>query len=150
LKEEITLKKRIIIIASALAVFGGIAVAAYAAYDVGGSSPPSGFTSGTAVDLAVDPDEADLNNILPGEMKTMDVYITNNNPVPVKVTGLTATFNDGGACAFTVTNVNSYWYPLAAWATASDALNVAMGDAALTCEGNAGLQVTATATGTMP
>ncbi len=144
------MKKRIIIIGAALAVFAGIAVVAYAAYDVTGSSPPSGFASGTAADLAVDPDEADLNGILPGQTKLMDVTVTNGNPVPATVTGLTAAFNDGGVCAFTVAAVNAYPYALGAGASAADALNVTMGNAAPGCEGNAGLTVTATATGTLP
>ena len=143
------MKKRIAIIAAALAVFAGIAVAVYAAYDVGGSSAPSGFTAGTAADLAVDPEEADLNGILPGQTKLMDVLITNTNPVSVTVTGLTATFNDSGLCAFTVTPVNAYSYGLGAGASIWDQLSVAMGDPDPGCEGWGGL-VTATASGTMP
>ena len=143
------MKKRIIIIGAALAVFAGIAVAAYAAYVIDGSSASSPFTSGTAADLAVDPEEGDLTGILPGETRWMDVLITNSNPVSVTVTGLTATFNDGGVCAFTVAAVNPYPYGLAAGASVWDALNVTMGNAAPGCEGWAGL-VTATASGSMP
>ena len=143
------MKKRIIIIGAALAVFAGIAVAVYAAYDVGGSSPPSGFTAGTAADLTVDPEEGDLAGILPGQTKLMDVLITNSNPVSVTVTGLTATFNDSGLCAFTVAPVNAYPYGLAAGASVWDQLSVSMGNADPSCEGWAGL-VTATASGTMP
>ena len=143
------MKKRLIIISAAMVVFAGIAVAAYAAYDVGGSSAPSGFTAGTAANLTVDPEEWDLDGILPGQIVPMDVWVANSNPVPATVTGLTATFNDGGACAFTVAwPTGSYGLPASGgfW----DTLTVTMGDAAPSCEGNAGLLVTATATGTLP
>ena len=99
----------------------------------------------------VDPQEGDINGILPGQTLQMNVLISNTNPVPVQVTGLTATFNDGGVCALTVAPVNGWYpYPLAASTSYWDALNVTMGDAAPGCEGWAGLLVTATATGTMP
>ena len=142
------MKKKIAIIATVLVVFAGIAVTAYAAYVIGGSSAPSAFTAGTAADLTVDPQEADLNGILPGQTLPMDVWVANSNPVPVRVTGLTATFNDGGVCAFTVAWPNSA-YGLGASAGFWDVLNVSMGNAAPACQGWAGM-VTATATGTMP
>ncbi|MDP2674113.1 MAG: hypothetical protein Q8Q00_04305 [Dehalococcoidia bacterium] len=142
------MKKRIIIIGAALAVFAGIAVGAYAAYVLGGSGA-SGFTAGNAADLTVAPQGSDLDGILPGQTLPMDVLITNSNAVPVSVTGLTATFNDGGDCDFTVTPVNPYSYTLGAGASFWDQLSVYMGDPDPGCEGWVGT-VTATATGTMP
>ena len=82
------MKKIVIaVVVGTLVVLAGVALAVYAAYDISGSGA-GGFTNGTAADLAVDPDEADLNGILPGETKTMDVTITNNNSGPATVTGL--------------------------------------------------------------
>jgi len=143
------MKKRIAVIAGTMVVLGAIAVAAYAAYDIAGSSGAEGFPTGTAADLAVDPQSEDLNYILPGDTKRMDVLITNNTSGPATVTGLTATFNDGGACALTVAQVSGYPYGIGGGASIWDAVNVTMGNAAPGCEGGS-LTVTATATGSLP
>jgi opacity protein-like surface antigen len=143
-------KKKIAIVVGTLAVLAVIAAAAYAAYDIAGLSGAEGFTSGTAADLVPDPQAEDLSGILPGQTRTVDVLITNNNNVPAKVTGLSLAFNDGGACAFTVANNSSYPYNIGASASVWDSVNVTMGDAAPGCENNSGLTVTATATGTLP
>jgi hypothetical protein len=141
--------KKILVVAGTLVVLAGIAVAVYAAYDISGSGA-GGFTGGTAADLAVSPDSGDLNNILPGETKTMDVTITNNNPVLVQVTGLTLAFNDSGLCALSSAPLGSYPFNLGASSSTGVQVNVTMGNADPSCEGNAGLVVTATASGTMP
>jgi len=142
-------KKRIVIVASTLVVLAGIALAAYAAYDITGSSGAEAFPTGTAAVLAVDPQSEDLNYILPGQTRRMDVLITNNNSGQATVTGLTATFNDGGACALTVAPVSGYSYYIGGGASVWDALDVSMGNAAPGCQGGT-LTVTATATGTLP
>jgi len=141
--------KKIVIALGTVVVLAGIAVAVYAAYNIDGSGA-GGFTGGTAADLAVSPDSGDLNNILPTETKTMDVTITNNNPVQVQVTGLTLAFNDSGLCGFSYAPLGSYPFNLGASSSTNVQVNVTMGNADPSCEGNAGLIVTATATGTMP
>lgn len=143
------MKKRIAVVAGTLVVLAGIALAVYAAYDITGSSGAEPFATGTAANLAVDPQSEDLNGILPGQTRWMDVLITNNNSGPATVTGLTATFNDGGACALTVAQVSGYPYAIGGSASVWDAVNVTMGNAAPGCEGGT-LTVTATATGTLP
>ncbi|MDP2948187.1 MAG: hypothetical protein Q8P22_01440 [Chloroflexota bacterium] len=146
------MKKRIVIVAGTLVVLAGIAIAAYAAYDIAGSSSAESFTAGTAADLVVDPQSEDLWGILPGDTKRMDVLITNNNGGSATVTSLTLAFNDGGACAFTVTPVA----PTPPYSIGGgggvvwDQVDVTMGDANASCEGNAGLTVIATAAGTLP
>ena len=143
------MKKKIVVVVGTLVVLAGIAVAVYAAYDVSGSSSPENFTAGAATDLAVDPQSEDIAGILPNETKVMDVLITNNNTVGVTVTGLSLAFNDGGQCV--LSSANPAWYPFGLGGGASQwvTVNVSMGDPASWCEG-ATLQVTATATGTMP
>jgi hypothetical protein len=143
-------KKKIVVVVGTLVVLAGIAVAAYAAYDIAGSSGAEGFTSGTAADLAVNPQSEDLNGILPGDTVPVDVLITNNNGGSATVTGLSLSFNDGGACALTVTNNSAYPYGIGGGASVWDSVNVHMGNAAPGCENNNTLTVTATASGTLP
>jgi hypothetical protein len=141
--------KKILVVAGTLVVLAGIAAAVYAAYPITGSGG-GGFTAGTAADLGVSPESGDLDGILPNGTKVMDVLITNNDTVGVTVTGLSLAFNDLGNC--NLSYVNPGWYPfglgggLGKWVT----VNVSMADADPSCEGNAGLTVTATAYGTMP
>ena len=142
--------KKLFVLGVVVVALLGAGLIAYAAYDIAGSSGAEGFQSGTAADLAVDPQSEDLWGILPGETRWMDVLITNNNGGQATVTGLTATFNDGGVCAFSVAPVSGYSYAIGGHASVWDALNVTMGNAAPECEGNSALTVTATATGTLP
>lgn len=142
--------KKLLVLGLVVGALVGAGLIAYAAYNIDGSSPAQGFTSGTAANLAVDPEEWDLNGILPGQTRSMDVLITNPNSGQATVTGLTATFNDGGVCAFTVTNVSSYSYAIGGGASVWDAVSVTMGNAQPQCEGNSALTVTATATGWLP
>jgi len=143
-------KKKIVVVVGTLVVLAGIAAAAYAAYTITGSSGAEGFTSGTAADLAVNPQSEDLNGILPGQTVPVDVLITNPNSGSARVWGLTLAFNDGGVCALSVANVNSYPYTLGGGLSAWDQVNVTMGDADPSCEANNTLTVTATASGTLP
>ncbi len=140
------MKKKIVIALGTVLVLAGIAVAVYAAYNIDGSGA-GGFTGGTAADLAVSPDSGALNSILPNQTKTMDVTITNNNPVQVQVTGLSLAFNDSGFCGFSYTPLGSYPFYLGASAPVTVQVDVTMGNADPSCEGNAGLVVTATAYG---
>ena len=133
-----------------MVALAGIALAVYAAYDLSGSSSAESFTSGTAANLAVDPQSEDLWGILPGQTSTMDVLITNPNNVSAQVTGLSLAFNDSGLCAFSVTPLGSYPFALVGGASAWVQVDVAMGNADPSCEGSSGLTVTATATGTLP
>lgn len=144
------MRKVVLITAGVVVLLVGAAAAVFAAYDVTGSSSSQGFTSGGAADLAVDPEESDLNGILPTETRTMDVYILNNNPVAVNVTGLSLSFNDSGLCGFSATPLGSYPFALAASSGAWVQVNVTMGNADPACEANAGLTVSATASGTLP
>jgi len=149
-RREEQVKKKIVIVAGTLAVIAVIAAAAYAAYTITGSSGAEGFTSGTAADLVVNPESEDLGGILPGETVPVDVLVTNPNSGSARVWGLSLAFNDGGVCAFSVANVNSYPYTLGGGASFWDQVNVSMGDADPSCEGNNTLTVTATAVGTLP
>ncbi len=144
------MRKVVLITAGVFVLLIGAAAAVWAAYDVTGSSSNQGFTSGAAADLAVDPEEADINGILPTETRTMDVWIQNNNTVAVSVTGLSLTFNDGGLCGFSVTPLGAYPFALGGSTGAWVQVNVTMGNADPSCEANAGLTVSATATGTLP
>ena len=138
--------KKIVIALGAVLVLASIAVAVYAAYNIDGSGA-GGFTGGTAADLAVSPDSGDLGGILPNQTKTMDVTITNNNPVQVQVTGLGLAFNDSGLCGFSYTPLGSYPFYLGASSPITVQVDVTMGNADPSCEGNPGLVVTATAYG---
>ena len=127
------------------------ALVAYAAYDITGSSSAGSFTPGTAANLVVEPESWDLDGILPGDTKRMDVKITNPNGGQATVTSLTVAFNDGGVCAFTVTPLPpTPSYNIAGGGFVMDKVDVTMGDADPICEGNAGLTVTATAVGWLP
>jgi hypothetical protein len=143
-------KKRIAVLLGTMIALAGIALAVYAAYEVSGSSSAESFTSGTAADLAVDPESEDLSGILPGQTRTMDVLISNTNNVPVTVWGLSLAFNDNGLCAFSYAPLGTYPFGLAGGSSAWVQVNVAMGDANPVCENNSGLTVTATATGSLP
>jgi hypothetical protein len=142
--------KKIILTVAAIAALTVGAFAAFAAYDVTGSSGGQGFTSGEAANIVVNPDEADLNGILPTQTRTMDVSITNNNASAVTITGLTLAFNDGGVCAFTYAPIGTYPFGLGASSAVNVTVDVTMGNAAPECEANAGLTVDATVTGTLP
>jgi hypothetical protein len=144
--------KKLLVLGVVVVALLGAGLIAYAVYDITGSSGAEGFTAGTAAKLAVDPQSEDLNYILPGDTRRMDVLITNNNSGPATVTSLTLAFNDGGDCAFTVTPVA----PTPPYSIAGgggfvwDQVDVTMGDAAAWCQGSSALTVTATATGTLP
>ncbi|MEX2225963.1 MAG: hypothetical protein WEB52_05890 [Dehalococcoidia bacterium] len=142
------MRKYALIAAAMVALVGG-AVAVWAAYDVTGSSGGQGFTSGSAANLSPDPDESDLSGILPGQSRSVDVLVTNPNAVGVSLLTVDLTFNDGGLCAFTTTPWTTP-IALAGGASVGVVVGVSMGNADPSCEGNAGLLVTATATGTMP
>lgn len=144
------MRKVVLITAGVFVLLIGAAAAVWAAYDVTGSSSSQGFTSGAAADLAVDPDEGDLSGILPTETRTMDVWIQNNNPVAASVTGVSLAFNDSGLCGFSVVPLGSYPFALGGSTGTWVQVNVTMGNADPACEANAGLTVTATATGTLP
>jgi hypothetical protein len=144
--------KKLLVLGVLVGALVGAGLIAYAAYNITGSSGAEGFTSGTAAVLAVDPQSEDLAGILPGDTKRMDVSITNNNGGSATVTSLTLAFNDGDACAFTVTPVA----PTPPYSIGGgggvvwDQVDVTMGNAAPECQGNSALTVTATATGTLP
>lgn len=143
------MRKYALIATAIVALVGGAAVAVWAAYDVGGSSTAQGFTSGSAANLSPDPDETDLNGILPGQSVSVDVLVTNPNAVPASLLTVDLTFNDGGACAFTTTPWTTP-QALGAGGSVGVVVGVTMGNAAPSCEGNAALLVTAVATGTLP
>jgi len=142
--------KKLIIAGAAVVALAGGALAVWAAYDVTGSSGGQGFTSGQAANIAVDPDEADLNGILPSETRTMDVSVTNNNVQAIAVTGISLAFNDGGLCGFSVAPLGTYPFALGGSTSANVQVNVTMGNADPACENNSGLTVDATVTGTLP
>jgi hypothetical protein len=142
-------RKYALIATAIVALVGGAAVAVWAAYDVTGSSGGQAFTAGSAVNLSPDPDEADLNGILPGETRSVDVVVTNSNAVPVTVTNVDLGFNDSGVCDLTTTPWSGS-FVLGAGASDTWVITVSMGDPDPGCEGWAGITVAATATGTMP
>ena len=141
------MKKKIVVVVGTLVVLAGIAVAAYAAYDVSNSSSYQGFTAGAAQNLGVDPDEGDLSSILPGETRGVDVVVSNPNSVPVRVTGVDLQFSPAG-CALSSTPWSGA-YPLAGGASDTWVIQVAMGDPDGSCEG-ATLYVSGVASGWMP
>ena len=140
--------KKILVVAGTLVVLAGIAVAVYAAYDVSGSSSPENFTAGTADNLVPDPEEGDLAGILPGQTKSVDVWVYNPNAVGVDVTGVDLVISSAVLCDLT-TAPWSGSYPLSGGTGDWWVVAVTMGDPDPNCEG-AGLTVSATATGTMP
>jgi len=139
--------KKLLVLGVVVVALVGAGLIAYAAYDVTGSSSAQDFTAGTAANLAPDPDEADLSDILPGETRSVDVSVYNSNPGPVTVTSVDLTVTPAG-CAVTTTAQIGSW-PLVAGQTGSWVVPAKMGDPHPSCEG-ATLQVSATATGTMP
>jgi len=145
------MKKRIAVVAATLVVLAGIALAVYAQYSVTGSSEAEQFTAGQASDLVPNPASEDLTGILPGQTRGVRVSVYNPNPGPVTVTGVDLTFSYQTECALTTTPWGPGSYGLAANASSGYVfvVSVAMGDAAPDCEG-ATLDVTATATGTLP
>ena len=143
------MRKYALIATAIVALVGGAAVAVWAAYSVNGSSTPQGFTAGTAANLSPDPEEADLNNILPGQSVSVDVLVTNPNSVSATLTNVDLTFNDGGVCAFTTTPWTTQ-LQLGPGASVGVVVGVQMGDADPACEGWTGATVTANATGTLP
>lgn len=140
--------KKLLVLGVVASVLVVGALVAYAAYVVDGTSSPESFAAGNAADLAPDPDETALNGILPGETRSVPVSVTNTNPVPVTVTGVDVTVTPAG-CAVTTTPASGTPLALGAGGTVGFVVAATMGDAAPGCEG-ATLQVTATATGTMP
>jgi len=141
-------KKKIAIVVGTLAVLAVIATAAYAFYDVTGSSSPENFTAGTATNLQPDPEEGDLSGILPGQTVGVDVSVYNANAVGVTLTDVDLVISYATECDLT-TSPWSGSYALGAGSTVGVVVGVTMGDPQDTCEG-AVLTVSATASGTMP
>jgi hypothetical protein len=139
--------KKLLVLGVVVGALVGAGLIAYAAYVVDGTSSPENFAAGAAANLVPDPNEGQLAGILPGQTKNVDVSVTNNNSVPVTVTDVDLTVTPAG-CAVTTTASIGSW-PLGAGATGWWVIPATMGNADPWCEGQT-LQVSATATGTMP